>query len=422
MKLHNSIFAFILVATITSCSYDEGPSIDDYFLNYEIEDVPPTEDCPVGVFYYNNGGGGLPAVNYARLIEEPDYKEGLVGPWVKPVLQNYRINKDSKESVDVIQQHVDWCIEAGIDFLILPGWQEANDRLYPRNVQESDTAFTNLVTGRTGTDGLPRETTGGAFVDMKSLKYILSVNLDRMNDDLSNKVLIEDLPAKPVEGVLLTRIEHFHDFFKKVSDYFSDPNYYRINNKPVVFLLNAQRLYAANSEKLYNDMRAYVKNHCGYDMFLIAQQDAWTPPARFEYFFVNGKVDAITHKNMYDQGDYDRSNWYPQLIDQNWKYSKEFFMSHWGIDYIPTIAPAFNKYVQDGANNNTYRTPIVPRSDETFITQCNVAKRNLGNTRIVLVNSFNQWQYDTTIEPTDPEYGHGYGKRCLEIVKKQFKR
>jgi hypothetical protein len=422
MKLYSSIIALFLIVMISSCSYDEGSVIDDYFLNYQIENVPLTADCPVGVFYYNNGGNGLPAVNYARLIEEPDYKEGLVGPWVKPVLENYRINADSKESVDIIQQHIDWCIEGGIDFLILPGWQEANDKRYPLNVNPNDTVFTNFVTGRKGTDGLPRETTTGSVMNMKSLKYIISVNLDRINDDLSNKVLIEDLPTKTVEGVSMTRIEHFHDFFKKVSDYFSDPNYYRINNKPVVFLLNAQRLYSKDSEKLYNEMRAYVKNHCGDDLFLIAQQDSWTPPARYEYFYIKGKVDAITHKNMYDQGTYDRSYWYPQLIDQNWMYSKEFFMSNWGIDYIPTISPAFNKYVQDGASNNTYRTPIVPRSEETFTTQCNVAKRNLGKTRIVLINSFNQWQYDTTIEPTDPEYGNGYGTKCLDIIKKQFKQ
>ncbi|MDR3217679.1 MAG: glycoside hydrolase family 99-like domain-containing protein [Dysgonamonadaceae bacterium] len=424
MKLYNKIAAlFVCILMITACSPDEGLSIDDHFLNYTIEDIPLTENCPVGVYYYNNGGGGLPAINYARLIEEPNPSTGKVGPWLKPVLENYIIDINSERSVEVVQQHVDWCIEkGGIDFLIFPGWQEDAQRLYPSNVNQSDTTFVNFVTGRTGTDGLPKTTTTQAVVNLKSLKYVLAVNLDRMNDNLTNSALIEDAAIITKEGVEITRIERFNDFFKKVSDYFADPNYYRINNKPIVMLQNAHRLYSKDSRALYDNMRAYVKNYCGDDMFLIAQQEAWTPPARFEYFFINGKVDAITHQNMYNQGTYDRSYWYPQLIDQNWMYSKEFFLSNWGIDYIPTIAPAFNKYVADGATDGTFRTPIVPRSEDTFKTLCNVAKKNLGNTRIVIIDSFNQWYYDTALEPTNPEYGNGYGTKYLEMVKERFKK
>ncbi|MDR2653146.1 MAG: hypothetical protein LBC68_12705, partial [Prevotellaceae bacterium] len=44
-----------------------------------------------------------------------------------------------------------------------------------------------------------------------------------------------------------------------------------MNNKPVVFLLNAHRLYAADSEKLYNDMRAYVKEHSGGELIIFRQ-------------------------------------------------------------------------------------------------------------------------------------------------------
>jgi hypothetical protein len=165
-------------------------------------------------------------------------------------------------------------------------------------------------------------------------------------------------------------------------------------------------------------MRAYVKAHSGYDLFLIAQQNAWTPPARFEYFFIKGKVDAVTHKNMYEQNQYARSYWYPQAIDQNWIYSREFFMNNWNIDYVPTIAPSYYGYVNSGANLDQ---PIVPKAESTFRTMCNVAKKNLGNTRIVLINSFNYWQLGTTLEPTIPEYGNGYGTTYLHIVKEQFK-
>ena len=35
---------------LAACNKEEGPSIDDYFLNYEIPEIPVTEDYQVGIF------------------------------------------------------------------------------------------------------------------------------------------------------------------------------------------------------------------------------------------------------------------------------------------------------------------------------------------------------------------------------------
>ncbi len=37
---------------LAGCNKEEGPNIDDYFLNYEIPEIPVTEDYQVGIFYY----------------------------------------------------------------------------------------------------------------------------------------------------------------------------------------------------------------------------------------------------------------------------------------------------------------------------------------------------------------------------------
>ena len=52
---------------------------------------------------------------------------------------------------------------------------------------------------------------------------------------------------------------------------------------------------------------------------------------------------------------------------------------------------------------------------------CNVAKMNLGTNPMVLIDSFNDWAFDSCIEPTDPSYGKGYGLLYLDMVKDQFK-
>ncbi len=49
-------------------------------------------------------------------------------------------------------------------------------------------------------------------------------------------------------------------------------------------------------------------------------------------------------------------------------------------------------------------------------------KRNLGRHPIVFVDSFNDWNTNTAIEPTDPGYGDGYGTEYLDFVRAQFKR
>ena len=54
MKVNRILIYSLLLAgiTITSCK-DDNPSIDDYWLNYEIEEVKVTQDIPVGVYLYN---------------------------------------------------------------------------------------------------------------------------------------------------------------------------------------------------------------------------------------------------------------------------------------------------------------------------------------------------------------------------------
>lgn len=417
MKPYNKIALFSIALTLFgACAKDDGPDIDDHFLNYEIPHITINEDCPVGVFYYNNSKDGLNEDVYQRLIQEPDPASGKVGPHVEPVLGNYKITV-SEEGVAIVQQHIDWCVEGGVDFLILPGAQEHVWNKFPNNINPNDTTFYNLVTGRIGSDSLAVGQSTGTSVNLKGLKYALSINMDGINSGLSNSSPIEKASTEK-EGERLTRVQMFNDFYKRLSFYFSDPNYYKVDGKPLVVILNAHRLYAEDSEKLYNDMRAVVKEFSGYDMFLVAQQDSWSPPARFEYFYIRGKVDAVTHKNMYNQSTYDRSYWYPQGIDQNWIYSREFFNNHWNIDYIPTGSPSFNMYVWEGQH---YNVPIVKKDPEVFRTMCNVMKKNLGKTRIVFIDSFNQWQYNSCLEPTKPEYGNGYGTDYLNIVKEQFK-
>jgi len=439
MKLYKIISLFTIGAALfSSCAEDDGPSADDNFLNFEIPEVTVTDEFPVGVYYLNPGNNGQDATRYKRLYDPYELDNKKIGPYLDLEFGNYGINQDvnqiTDEMVGIIQQHVDWCIAGGVDFLILPALRAEKNKLAPVCVNADD-RFYNLVRGinSSAVKG------SGKKVDMKSLKFVATVNMedpisqnkwevykpdgsldgDKKTTTLSNTVLLEDnndLVAY-IDGKGYTRTDMFKEFYKSISEFFKDEHYYRVGGRPMVVLQNAHKLYSKDCKAFYDAMRQAVKEYCGEDMYIVAQQDSWSPPARFEYFFKG--VDAVTHKNMYNQGTWDRSLFYPQTIFLNWQYSREYFRDNWGgTEYIPTGAVAFYGYVDNG----NYDKPIVDFNGDTFRTMCQVMKNQVSQNRIVFIDSFNQIQYSSFLEPTKKEYGNGFGTLFLDIVKEQFDR
>ena len=411
-----------LIAGLSGCDKDRGPSVEDHFLNYEIPNVELTADCPVGAFYYQKGN--LDDGKLARLAQPWDQSKGQLGANVRPILTE-QMNFDVKnpESVELYQQQVDWAIQGRIDFFILPAIQiDLKTFLNSGNV-----TMTEVLGGKKGaeyTDDDTGETITGNPVQLQRengrLRYAISINPNNITNGLSNSKLIEDMPDETIStGEKMSRTDIMCKAFEQIAvNYFGDDNYYHINGRPLVVIFNPHKIYTKDSKALYDKLRTAVREACGKEIFIVAQQDAWAPTGRFEVFHCAGKVDAITTKSMYDQNNFNRAYMYPQMIDQNWKYNQEFAASHFQIDFIPTISPSRNAYINMG---NQYNQPIVDKNPDTFRTMCNVAKRHLGGTRIVFLESFNDWAYYSAIEPTDPEYGNGYGMTYLDILREQFK-
>lgn len=81
-----------LVAGSACSPTDDGPSIDDHFLNYEIPQIRPSSDIPVGAIYWNLGSTGVDEKKYARLIGEYNQSGQYpqLCPNVRPVLDVIR--------------------------------------------------------------------------------------------------------------------------------------------------------------------------------------------------------------------------------------------------------------------------------------------------------------------------------------------
>ena len=313
MKRNSKIGLYLCAGLLmfSSCAKDDGPSIDDYFLNYEIPDVEPPAGLQLGAYYMNLGGGGMNAEKYARLKQPLDYANSILGANVIPMLSSvnypeegskatdapYPMNPNNEEFIAIAQQQVDWALQAGLDFFILPNCNTSMGK-YPNVL--GDTAFVNVVTGRRDVTGkAANDPACGALVDLKGLKYVISVNMNNFNNQPTALKAEEGGRVEEVQDVVSTRplkyqtrLQRFNDIFKRIADYFSDPNYFKVDGKPMVVIIAADKTHSLDSKKLYADMRAYVKEERGYDMFLVARQGAFTPPGRYQYYFV-GNVDAL---------------------------------------------------------------------------------------------------------------------------------
>jgi hypothetical protein len=424
-------FAVVAIFAFASCVKDKNVELEENFLNYQIEDVPVNQDIAIGAYYYTiNFTTGTDLIMYNRIIEQRDDKTGLKpGPYVKPILGRYAMNFSSSYSkLDstrfIVQQHVQWADSAGINFLVLPMIKENPTISYPNNLNASDTTQINFMIG--STPGYP--------INWGNLKFALMVDMNTLcaavakgNKKLDNNNLAENVaPTQVVDQygktISISFINRFHAYFRAVSNYFKRPNYYKINGKPVIIISSPQTLYASACDVLYSNMRDTLKKYSGASIYLIARQQQWTPPARFHDFFLKGKsVDAVTMDKMYIASYKERSYLFPQAIDQNFKYNREYDMANYGVDFVPSLSTSYNGYV-DGIVNPNYQNPRVDKDINTFRTIGNVAKMNLGKTPIVLIDGFNAWQFDSALEPTVQGYGLGYGKTYLDMIKQMFRK
>lgn len=262
-------------------------------------------------------------------------------------------------------------------------------------------------------------------INWGGLRYVVSMDMNNFASGLNNTSMIED---DADENGVSARCEQLYSFFVSLTSRFCTNNdlYYTVDGKPMIVVWNADKLYARDSEKLYATIRERVRenvkdgNGNGLEIYILARQERWTPPARWHNFFLSGKVDAVYMDNMYNQTDWFRPTCYPQCIDQNFKYNREYEWANYGVDFVPTVSPSFNQWI-DGDGTQFYNFPVVFKDEDLFRKMCNVAKMNLGKRPMVIIDSFNRWNVDQAIEPTDPNYGNGYGMKYLNIVKEEFK-
>lgn len=404
---------------------DNGPRIEDYPLNYQIEEVPVTEDIPVGAMLVNTASMTNES-NWERIVEAYNAADGSVGPYVLPEQGAYTLMGTRPEQIATnaanLGRLVDWAREAGVDFFITPPVRINDDLEYPNNLNADDSTFINMIGGRLGDESLWHN--DGSFhyaiqVDMSSLSGAFDNNTNKKTLETRTGQKRYRQPDGTYKWVnVKTRM---YDFFRRIARTMADPTYQTVDGKPMLVLSNLRLFYCADSKQVYDTIRTAIKEVIGKDVFLVASQPSWTPCARWQYFWLNGGVDAIYELNMCNTAGYnERVYWLDQLIDQHFKGNRAQLEQYApGIDYIPSVSNGYNIYLATG-NKNSLSTIVQP-GVESLRKKCNVAKMNLGRHKMVIIDAFNDWQYGSFIEPTEEGYGNGVGDAYLKIIRDEFK-
>lgn len=356
MKQLKYIVIALFGVVFFSCSEDDAPQIEDHFLSKDIPIEPVNDNYAVGAFYKSfNWNSGVVEV---------------------PVAGKYVSNLGDPIAYE---KHVKQAAAGGLDYFI---FSFRSNNTTAENA--ADIKFINTL--QTAPNALEQ-------------KFALSYNFNSMG--LSDTKRIETIGKAPV----------FLNDFMLMLPYFKAPNYMKVDGKCVVYISGAHNLYSNNNAALYQQLRAQMTAQ-GIELFIIGNQQEWTPPLRYDFRFVNG-VDAVTHStyNNIPVEQYDRNYFFAKYCNEAWGYSKTRLVD-FKLEYVPTISPSYSKRIVTPLDKNY----VFPKNVAYFETMCNVARRASGVHKLVLVDSFNDWNIDTQLEASV-----SYGDTYLSVLKKEFK-
>jgi len=356
MKTLKYIKTFALGLVTMSCTVDDAIVVEDHFIDYEIEEVPVETDYTVGA-------------HYSRF------------EWSSSVTQTPTLGRYDADggNPSVYTEHVNQAKAAGIDYFLFT----LNSQNDPE-AHQADTGFNNNL--------LSASNAG-------EMNFALTYNFNSMELDPNNS--IESL------GLVDTFLKDFADMLP----YFQRSNYMQVDGKAVVFMNNSHNLFSEDNVALYQSLREQMSG-LGVEMYIIGEQNEWTPPLRYDFRFV-GAVDALTHATYtnINRNFYDRRNFFHRFTDQAWSYHQEK-MNENNLDYIPTISPSYDGTILDPTSNSF----VIEKDEEWFENFANVARKTAGNSQLILVDSFNDWNRNTQIEAAE-----SYSNSFLTLLRTEFK-
>ncbi len=361
----------LIAATTVSCSKDDDALPPDW--NYPIPQTELKVQTQLGAFYSNKTDqnwaspqGYTPTLNIVY-----DEESGTSSTVV------YTSTQDG-----ILTQQCRWADEAGIDFFIVSWDNGTNDR------------------------GLLSAFEFYRTDDMR-VRVAINYNFSHLK-----------LAALTGEGPDFEAV--VAEFKILYAELFSKEYYYRMpDGRPLLILpgnVSSSYDYSLFIPAFRQAMRDYTAELQAenpavaadvLDFYIIGEHTTnWVAPQIDEE--AARHLDGNYVKKWYPTTYYERWYCFYPFTDMAWQNWRDY-AAGWGNDFIPCIYP---EYYTDAKGARS-----IERSVQNYTDFCNVAKRNMGAQHIVLIDSWNDFAFDTALEPTE-EYGTAY----LDITRNQLKK
>lgn len=359
MRTYKAIFGLLILSCVmASCEKADygAPDKDKYI--YDIPQTDVATEVITGA-YYNNF---TTAVNEAKSPEVP-------------TLGYYTTAAEG-----VMEQHLDWAGQAGLDFFIFTWDNTGNEAALINRFNAARAAKTSDV------------------------KYVIRYSTSHLG--LSNE--------NPLQGEVKYRAM-LNDFVDVLNTYLTSDSYYTVEDKPVIIFtpanLSSDNLLSIDFSKVISSLKQDLKSFYNIDCYIIGEMTTgWVAPVNYADHQVYS-FDGFTLRDWKTRS-YDVFYGYFSFLDINWNNWKTTLAKR-DVDFIPCIYPSYNDRKND--TKSYYYTFSEDGDTADYVNFCNVAKRNMSPKQIVLLNSWNGWDAGTNLEPSDLKE-----EKFLTVTKEQF--
>ncbi len=294
--------------------------------------------------------------------------------WNKGLADTPVLNKYNSLDASVMEQHRKWADAAGINFFIF-NWDSPT----------ANSLIDNFINNRS-----------------QSVKFVINYNA----------VHLKATNSAPLSGAKLATLKK--EIYDLAVKYMSSDSYYKIGNEAVLMFTPLNLPANAANSIDYSLVLPAIKDTLSkipMNVYLIGEATTgWIPPQRLSKS--RDFVDGITLCN-WATAVYDQYVFFPSYTDMNWANWRDTLGVTGKTDFIPCLFPAFN----DKKLTPTSKNYDFPRTEKFYKDLANVAKRNIGKKRMVIINSWNDFQKGTTFEPTI-----SYGESYLQLTRQFFKK
>lgn len=283
--------------------------------------------------------------HYYPWYGEPDNHE----EWTDISPSTPELGEYDSRDAETIARHLDWCEQAGIDWLSAAWWgpDTYTDETLLEHVLESENA---------------REFTWSVLYETQGRFDEIPIDMD---DEGNRATLASDL-------------EYLEEH------YFGEPWYHRIDGRPVFYAFIAFEFEG----DIAGAWREAVES-LDVDPYLIADIGNVRIPDVVPIVEV---ADAITTYNPYQGGEEITD----EFRDETKSTYRRWFLGREGtdVDVMPTAIPGYDDSLIRG-------NPVLEPNHELYDWCIRTAQKYATNHDTIFITSFNEWYEDTQIEPSE---------------------